>query len=268
MKMTYTGERMVPEDADSNTFWEHIYRYRFALSYVHGKRVLDIACGEGYGSAALLQCGAASVTGVDISKDACEHAASRYGITTKVGDVKSIPLEDKSVDVVVSFETIEHTEAPELFLNECVRVLAPGGKLVISTPNLQSRGEHASVNPFHLRELSLHEFSAALESRFQRVEMYTQRPQISAWWSPKSLAANRTFWQLLPGFKTFRRLMLQFSCREVVNANCLRQAREEPVKAILEGHGRGESLWNPFQVHRYQPASREVPVYFVAVAYI
>lgn len=266
MKMTYTGERMVPEDADRNTFWEHIYRYRFALPYVHGKRVLDIACGEGYGAAALQQAGAASVTGVDISLEACEHASKRYGITTKVGDVKNIPLPNKSLDVVVSFETIEHTDNPDLFLDECVRVLVPSGKLVISTPNLDSRDESAQKNPFHLKELSAKEFVAALENRFQKVEIFTQRPKMAAWWSARSLSASRAVWQRIPGFGRFRKLLQRCCCPEIQDAGCLNQARANPVQAILAEQWKRQSLWNPFPVRRHQPAVQEVPVYFIAVA--
>lgn len=266
VKMEYTGERMVPEDADMNTFWEHIYRYRFALPYVHGNRVLDIACGEGYGSAALLQSGATSMTGVDISAEACEHATRRYGITTKVGNARNIPLDDKSVEVVVSFETIEHTDNPDQFMDECARVLVPGGKLVISTPNLDSRDSDNQVNPFHLKELGAEEFFSLLKARFCRVEIFTQCPKYAAWWSPRSLAASRSIWQSLPGSGRVRKLMQRIFCPEVQDANDLKQARENPVQAILAGREKRNTLANPFVVRRHQPASKEVPIYFVAIA--
>ena len=266
MKMEYTGERMVPEDADKNTFWEHIYRYRFALPYVQGKRVLDIACGEGYGAAALLQSGAASLTGVDISGEACEHAARMYGITTKVGDAKNIPLADKSVDVVVSFETIEHTDNPDLFLDECARVLVPGGKLVISTPNLDARDKNTPKNPFHLKELSAKEFITLLEKRFQKVEVYAQRPKVAAWWSLRSLSAVQAVWQRVPGFGRFQKLLQFFYCPEVQDVNSLNQARANPVQAILAGQRKEKYLGNPFLIRRHKSAVQEVPVYFIAVA--
>lgn len=264
--LSYTGERMVPEEADINTFWEHIYRYRFALPYVHGKRVLDIACGEGYGSAALQQCGATSLTGVDISKEACEHASKRYGIQTKLGDVKKIPLPDRSLDVIVSFETIEHTDNPNLFLDECVRVLAPGGRLVISTPNLDSRDEGAQKNPFHLKELSANEFILALKKRFQKVEVFTQRPKTAAWWSPRSLSAIRAVWQRIPGFGRFRKMLQLFCCPQIQNIDRLNAARANPVQAILDGQGEKIHFANPFSIRRHRPAVQEVPVYFIAIA--
>ena len=80
--LEFTGERMVPDavDLDSQCYWEHIYRYRFASQYARGQRVLDVACGEGYGSAALSAAGAVSVVGVDISPDTVQHARKKYGI--------------------------------------------------------------------------------------------------------------------------------------------------------------------------------------------
>ena len=106
------GERMVPETSDRFTFWEHVYRYAFASRFVAGKRVLDIACGEGYGAAALQKAGASHVIGVDVSGDACVHALKRYGLDARPGSGEQIPLADDSVDVVVSFETIEHVRNP------------------------------------------------------------------------------------------------------------------------------------------------------------
>src|SRR5260370_30915583 len=97
-----TGERMVPESADMFTFWEHVYRYAFASRFVKGRRVLDIACGEGYGAAALQKAGAAHVIGIDISESVCLHARKKYGLDARPGTGKQIPLHDSSADVVVS----------------------------------------------------------------------------------------------------------------------------------------------------------------------
>ena len=91
-------ERMVPDEAHARVFWEHVGRYRFAKNFVSGKRVLDIACGEGYGAAALAKAGAASVIGVDISSDTCQHAQRKYGLDARTGDAQAIPLPDRSID--------------------------------------------------------------------------------------------------------------------------------------------------------------------------
>ena len=172
--MEFTGERMVPEAAGAETFWEHVERYRFASDWVRNKDVLDIACGEGYGSAALAKAGARSVIGVDIAQEAVEHARLRYQIDARLGSAENIPVESSSVDLVVSFETIEHVVNPELFLNECVRVLRPDGVLVMSTPNLEMYREVAPNNPFHCSEMSVEQFEILLGTRFESTVMFGQ----------------------------------------------------------------------------------------------
>ncbi len=132
--MEHTGERMVPEISDPCTFWEHIDRYRFASRWVQNKRVLDIAAGEGYGTRGLLEAGAKHVIGIDIDAEVCEHASKRYGLEVHQGNAEHIPVDDNSVDVVVSFETIEHVPNAERFIQEIFRVLVPGGTVIISTP--------------------------------------------------------------------------------------------------------------------------------------
>src|SRR5271169_1956163 len=108
--VTNYTERMVPEQAHARIFWEHVARYRFAKDFVRGKRILDIACGEGYGAAALAKAGATSVIGVDISPDICQHAQHKFGLDARPGDAHAIPVQDRSIDLVVSFETIEHVD--------------------------------------------------------------------------------------------------------------------------------------------------------------
>ena len=164
--LDFTGERMVPEHTPANVFWEHFYRYRFATRFVKDKRVLDIACGEGYGTAALKNAGTASIIGIDVSQEACEHAQAKYGIDARIGQAENIPLPSQSVDVIVSFETIEHIERPEAFIAECVRLLVSGGILIISTPNREVHGEEGSGNPFHCSEMTEEEFVSLLSSRF------------------------------------------------------------------------------------------------------
>lgn len=201
-----TGERMVPEHSGSDTFWEHVHRYAFACGFVRGKRVLDIACGEGYGSAALKKAGATSVTGIDISKEVCIYAQAKYGIDARPGSAEEIPLADNSVDVVVSFETIEHLHNPARFLDESSRVLVPGGRLVISTPNkgvYTRSGE--SLNPYHCSEMTEPDFLAALRKRFRRVKMHSQHPRSAPSWSPRVFAADKTPWMGHALFERIRR---------------------------------------------------------------
>ena len=131
--MKVTGERFMP-DYPGDWSPEHYHRYFLARELVEGKRVLDIASGEGYGSAILAQL-AKHVTGVDISQKAVDAARDKYkkdNLDYVCGSVTAIPLPDHSVDMVVSFETIEHLTEQTEMLAEIRRVLIPEGILVIS----------------------------------------------------------------------------------------------------------------------------------------
>jgi SAM-dependent methyltransferase len=174
-----TGERLVPEAyAGELVLAEHVARYLLAARLAPGRRVLDAACGEGYGSAMLAGAGAASVVGVDIDAQTVAHARRRYGLNARVGDVGELPFADGDFDLVVSFETIEHVADPERVLGEFARVLAGDGLLLVSTPNAR---EYLVDNPFHVRELTPEELIGALESRFGEVRpLYQQNFLTSA----------------------------------------------------------------------------------------
>ena len=167
--MNFTGERVIPGEVDADLFNEHWARYLFASGYAAGRKVLDVACGSGYGSA-LLARSAAHVTGADVAPQAVEYALRHYA-SPKTQFVRadgcSLPFGAARFDLVVAFEIIEHIGNAAGFLNELRRVLAPGGLLLISTPNrlyyTEDRGE---VNPFHEREYSFSEFAAMLQSVF------------------------------------------------------------------------------------------------------
>jgi SAM-dependent methyltransferase len=254
-------ERMVPEEAHGRIFWEHIARYRFAKDFVRGKRVLDIACGEGYGASSLAKAGAASVVGVDIAADVCEHARRKYAIDARVGDAQAIPLPNRSVDVIVSFETIEHVNAPAEFLQECVRVLAPAGTLIISTPNRPVYSGEASQNPFHRIEFDEDEFLNLLRSRFKAIALFVQFPQSAAWWSYRSLAAERSPWLRIKGFW---RISSRFC--PAIRSHVSQTDRENAVEMILARDRFPASLFNPYIVRPRSKRSRERPYIFIAVA--
>ena len=262
--LDYTGERMVPENADPVTFWEHIYRYRFATQFVRGKRVLDIACGEGYGCAALQKAGAASVTGVDIAPESVAHARRKYGVDARVGDAENIPLPDASVDVVVSFETIEHVDNPSRFLDECTRVLTPAGTAIISTPNLEVYRNLAGENPFHCSEMSQHEFTDLLNARFGSCTLYSQRTDFSAWWSSRGLSA--TYWsgEKIRGGKRVRKRLRALYCSQLTQRNT-DKLRDSPIKAITRREKLLSPFLNPYQVRRNHASFREEPMYLIAV---
>jgi 2-polyprenyl-3-methyl-5-hydroxy-6-metoxy-1,4-benzoquinol methylase len=175
--LEYTGERFIPEERGKIEL-EHVHRYIFASDLVKGKTVLDIACGEGYGSD-LLAGFASNVIGVDISNEAIIHAKEKYkkaNLEYKQGSCDAIPLVDSSIDVVVSFETIEHHDKHEAMLSEIKRVLKPSGILIISSPE---KHEHTDIlgynNPYHVKELYRHEFDNLISRYFKNMEYYGQR---------------------------------------------------------------------------------------------
>jgi SAM-dependent methyltransferase len=187
--LEFTGERFVPGIAGEIAH-EHWHRYAFARRYVEGKRVLDVACGEGYGSA-LLAGVASAVTGVDIDAAAIAHARASYSALANVrfeeGSAAMLPLPDASIDAVVSFETIEHlprADQPRM-LAEIARVLTQDGVLVMSAPNpVEYSTARNYRNPFHLHEPDRAELGALLERAFPVQRWFRQRRYFgSAVWS-------------------------------------------------------------------------------------
>jgi SAM-dependent methyltransferase len=192
--LAFTGERFTPE-CEGEIWLEHWHRYLFAQSFAKGRRVLDAACGEGYGSHLLAQV-AAQVTGVDVSAEAVEHASRRYGhaagLIYQVGDCRQLPLPDASFDLVVSFETIEHVHDQDAVLAEFRRVLRPDGILIISSPNKKVYSDDRNYrNEFHVKEFYGPEFGAFLRPHFRTVRLYGQKTVMhSAIW-PEGVGADR-----------------------------------------------------------------------------
>jgi SAM-dependent methyltransferase len=139
---------------------------------------LDIASGEGYGSAILAE-KAEKVFGVDISLDAITHAKGRYkfdNLSFKVGDCIDIPLSNSIVDLVVSFETLEHVEQQNEMLREIKRVMKPDGIIIISTPDKFNYSiKNSYSNPFHKKELLKNEFVELLQGFFKNITILGQR---------------------------------------------------------------------------------------------
>src|SRR5262249_16303052 len=151
--LEFTGERFTTL-VQGEIRHEHLHRYFFALQFCAGKSVLDVASGEGYGSA-LLATVASRVIGVDAAHDAIRHATENYfdhNLSFQCGQAAQLPVGTASIEVVVSFETLEHLCEQEQFLCEIKRVLRPGGLLVMSTPDHEFFAT-SPPNPFHLREL-------------------------------------------------------------------------------------------------------------------
>jgi GT2 family glycosyltransferase/SAM-dependent methyltransferase/glycosyltransferase involved in cell wall biosynthesis len=177
--LEWTGERLTTAIPGSQVEVEHLHRYFLARELCRGLDVLDVASGEGYGSALLAQT-ARSVVGLDISADAVAYAGRAYlapNINFIAGDARAIPLRDASVDVVVSFETIEHFHEQEDFVREIRRVLRPDGVFIVSTPDRDTYSSSDSApNAFHMRELNRAEFCELLQRTFDYVVMQGQRP--------------------------------------------------------------------------------------------
>ena len=175
--MEATGERLIPEQ-QGDVAMEHLHRYAIARELAVGKTVLDIASGEGYG-AHLMSGVAALVFGVELCPEAVAHARSRYhgeNLEYLVGSCTALPIADASIDLVVSFETLEHVREHEQMLDEIRRVLKPDGSLLLSTPDRDVyTAELHRDNPFHLRELNLGELQSLLGSRFHWLRLFRQR---------------------------------------------------------------------------------------------
>lgn len=172
----YTGERLEKHFFNRATI-EHLHRYAIATKYVKNKVVLDIASGEGYGTNLLSQ-HANFVFGVDIDLKTIEEAKQKYisnNINFLEGNTSEIPLEDDSVDVVVSFETIEHHSEHQEMIREIKRVLKKGGILIISTPDKKIYSDERKYsNPYHVKELYNWEFQNLLTSFFSNVLLFGQ----------------------------------------------------------------------------------------------
>jgi ubiquinone/menaquinone biosynthesis C-methylase UbiE/glycosyltransferase involved in cell wall biosynthesis len=198
-KLEFTGERYV-SGIEGPIQHEHYHRYLYAAQYCVGKDVLDIACGEGYGSVVLRQV-AREVIGVDADQTAIDFATRAYareGLRYLQGDATRLPIASESVDVVVSFETIEHFTDHDAFLADVTRVLRPGGLLIISSPNTITYSEEPEYNnPFHLKELDREQFRDLLRSRFARVEILEQNASYGSYilrenGTPESVEVLRT----------------------------------------------------------------------------
>jgi len=175
-----TQERIVPGKTHEALFREHEERYAFAGRYVCGKDVLDVACGTGVGTSFLRQAGARHVWGLDLDPGAIAFAKAKYGdCEFAQGNATDLFLPDSSVDVVVSFETLEHLEEGDQrkFLRECRRVLRPGGTLICSTPNTTLYRWYGK-NPFHRREYTTHEFASLLAAYFVGLALFYQSEKI------------------------------------------------------------------------------------------
>ena len=177
---TPTGERFDPPFMHGHLIEaEHYSRYAWAGQFASGRKVLDAACGMGYGTAMLAAAGASEAVGVDLDAEviAKVRAAAPAGTRFEVVDVRELPFADDEFDYVVYFETIEHVPDTDKVFDELARVLKPGGLLLVSTPN---RDVYLPGNPFHLRELTPNELEQALTERFGSVALLRQHTWVAS----------------------------------------------------------------------------------------
>lgn len=173
--MKETGERIYLEHLNETVF-EHVHRYFFAGKFVKDKIVLDVACGSGYGSNYLAQF-AKKVYGLDKDEETIEENKVKFqrdNLEFLTGYAEQLPFVDKTFDVVVSFETIEHIQDYKEFLKEIKRVLKDDGILIISTPNKQYSVFKNHYNPYHVKEFYEEEFNDIINKYFKNIATYYQ----------------------------------------------------------------------------------------------
>jgi 2-polyprenyl-3-methyl-5-hydroxy-6-metoxy-1,4-benzoquinol methylase len=199
-----TVERLSPATDDYIEILYHWQRYLMTGHLVEGKQVLDAACGEGYGAEYLARF-ATRVCAVDVDGQTIKAAQTKYRrahLHFQQGSIHQLPFAAETFDIATSFETIEHlpAEQQESFLGELMRVLKPGGLLLISTPNRRRTERFAEKNPHHLREFYLEEFTGFLKKYFKHVHCWFQELNLASFvWdpngrSPMNVGSNRTEW--------------------------------------------------------------------------
>lgn len=176
MSSKFTGERLETSIYNGNTI-NHLHRYAISMPLIKGKTVLDIASGEGYGSH-LMSFESQHVYGVDIDATTIEKAKNKYSrsnLEFLTGSTSQIPLENDSVDIVISFETIEHHDEHDQMMTEIKRVLKPNGTLIISSPDKHFYTDKRNYkNPYHIKELYKSEFANLITKYFKNHKLYSQ----------------------------------------------------------------------------------------------
>ncbi|RRO13800.1 glycosyltransferase [Saccharopolyspora rhizosphaerae] len=181
----WTGERCVPWTEDVQVVYEHYHRYALAAPFARGKRVLDLACGEGYG-AALLAAAGGEVVGVDVDEQTIAHARHHYAgrdVSFEVGSITDPDLlaDAKPFDVVVCFEAIEHVSDHSAVLQLVKSRMKQGGLFLSSTPDTAVYShEHGNDNPFHVKELTAREYESMLEETFRHVAVLKQNVTVGS----------------------------------------------------------------------------------------
>jgi len=241
--LAFTGERFLPE-ISGNIELEHMHRYIYALAYAQGKTVLDVASGEGYGTA-LLASHAAFITGVDIAEDAVAHARRKYQLPNlefRLGSCSKIPLMDGTVDLVVSYETIEHHDEHEQMLAEIKRVLKPNGMVIVSSPDKAIYTDKPDYhNRFHVKELYREEFEALFRTRFKNVVSLGQKVMFGSGIIPDGEGTQTAFTSVDLGGTTSRPGLVEAMYNLIMASDAALPAA--PSSFLDVGIDASENIW-------------------------
>lgn len=177
----YVGERVVPNETPSYLFQEHVGRYLFAAKYTKGKNVLDLGCGVGNGAARLIEKGANSVVGGDVSRNALSFFVKRYmqeNLNPVCLSASALPFRSNQFDVIVAFEVIEHVPEYEDLLKECYRVLKKKGLFLLSTPNkrIDLIWRSKPYGAFHIHEFFPEEIAKLIRQQGFEIAVFGQSP--------------------------------------------------------------------------------------------
>jgi len=170
-----TGERILLEKETPLMIARHFCAYKFAKAFVHAKDVLDIGCGEGYGSDFMADY-AKSVLGIDYDKTVVDYAKNKYhkaGLEFSVLDIKNLDSLNRKFDVACSFQNIEHIRDTGKLLKDILALLNDNGIFICSTCNIKDASPDSKLpfNKFHVKEYLVSEFKELLEGHFNRVEI-------------------------------------------------------------------------------------------------
>lgn len=233
--LALTGERTLPDVPEEN-YWfrRHLVVYEWIAARVAGLRVIDMACGEGYG-ASVLAGSAASVIGVDANPEAHEHARLRYAGANLSFERDLIETFSAPADAVVFLQTVEHLQDPDAALAHFRRLVGPSGAVYVSTPNVRTlapQGAERSDNPWHVHEYTAREFRRLCEEQFATVEMF-------GLFHARKLAAHalaiKLGWDALhPRLKITKRFYDWFTPAISVRDFALRRAGEADLEQALD----------------------------------